>query len=103
LTIDENTRTVSVESRDWLEASKDMQIRSYLLLVGKMDILTESLERSTQFTMVGYETPIPMSGEYESTLLTERLNEAYCDDDIEPEEREFLDLTREHFSRLDDE
>ncbi len=35
--------------------------------------------------------------------LTERLNEAYRDDDLEPEEREFLDLTREHFSRLDDE
>jgi hypothetical protein len=35
--------------------------------------------------------------------LTERLSEAYSGDDLEPEEREFLDLTREHFSRLDDE
>jgi hypothetical protein len=35
--------------------------------------------------------------------LTERLNEAYRDDNLEPEEREFLELTREHFSRLDDE
>jgi hypothetical protein len=35
--------------------------------------------------------------------VTERLNEAYRDDELEPEEREFLDLTREHFSRLDDE
>jgi hypothetical protein len=35
--------------------------------------------------------------------LTERLNEAYHDDELEPEEREFLELSREHFSRLDDE
>jgi hypothetical protein len=35
--------------------------------------------------------------------LTERLNEVYRDDDLEPEEQEFLELTREHFSRLDDE
>jgi len=34
--------------------------------------------------------------------LTERLNEAYRNDQLEPEEREFLDLTREHFSRLDE-
>jgi len=33
--------------------------------------------------------------------LTERLNEAYGDD-LEPEEREFLELTKERFSRLDD-
>ncbi len=33
---------------------------------------------------------------------TERLNEAYREDGLEPEEREFLELTREHFSRLDD-
>ena len=35
--------------------------------------------------------------------LSERLDEAYRDDELEPVEREFLDLTREHFSRLDDE
>ena len=35
--------------------------------------------------------------------VVERLNEAYADDELEPQEREFLDLTREHFSRLDDE
>jgi hypothetical protein len=34
--------------------------------------------------------------------ITERLNEAYQDDDLEPEEREFLELSREHFSRLDE-
>ncbi len=35
--------------------------------------------------------------------ITERLNEAHRDNDLEPEEREFLELTREHFSRLDEE
>jgi hypothetical protein len=35
--------------------------------------------------------------------IGERLNEAYRDDDLEPEDREFLELSREHFSRLDDE
>jgi hypothetical protein len=35
--------------------------------------------------------------------LSERLDEAYRDDELEPVEREFLELTREHFSRLDDE
>jgi hypothetical protein len=40
---------------------------------------------------------------HDEMTLIERLNEAYHDDELEPEEREFLDLTREHFSRLDDE
>ena len=40
---------------------------------------------------------------HDEKTLEERLNEAYRDDDLEPEEREFLELTREHFSRLDDE
>ncbi len=53
-----------------------------------MDILAESLEHSTQFTMTGHENPASPN--------------AYRDDELEPEEREFLDLTREHFSRLDD-
>ena len=35
--------------------------------------------------------------------LAERVNEAYRDDYLEAEEQEFLELTREHFSRLDDE
>jgi hypothetical protein len=103
LTIDENTKTVSIGSRDWLEASKELLIRSHLFQVGEMHILAESLERSTQFTMTGYENPVPVNTEYEGALLTERLNNAYRDDELEPEEREFLDLTREHFSRLDDE
>jgi hypothetical protein len=33
--------------------------------------------------------------------VNERLNEAYRDDELEPQEREFLNLTREHFSRFD--
>ena len=88
MTIDENTMTVSIGSRDWLEVSKDWMIRSHLFQVGKMDILAKSWEPSTQFTMTGHENPVSP--------------EAYRDDELEPEEREFLDLTREHFSRLDD-
>ncbi len=38
----------------------------------------------------------------QSKSVTERLNEAYRDDELEPQEREFLDLSREHFSRLDE-
>jgi hypothetical protein len=41
-------------------------------------------------------------GQHHKTLA-ERLDDAYRDDELEPEEREFLDLTREHFSRLNDE
>lgn len=46
-----------------------------------------------------FTTPIRQEGK----MLTERLDEAYRNDDLEPEEREFLELSREHFSRLDDE
>jgi len=35
--------------------------------------------------------------------LAERLDEAYRNDHLEPQEREFLELAKEHFSRLDDE
>jgi hypothetical protein len=35
--------------------------------------------------------------------LAERLDEAYRNDHLEPQEREFLELAQEHFSRLDDE
>jgi len=45
-----------------------------------------------------FTTPIP----HDEKTLTERLNDAYRNDHLEPEEREFLDLTREHFSRLDE-
>lgn len=79
---------MSIGSRDWLEASQGLLIQSHLFRVGKMDILAESLEHSTQFTMTGHENPASPN--------------AYRDDELEPEEREFLDLTREHFSRLDD-
>ncbi len=88
MTIDENTKTVSIGSRDWLEASKGLLIRSHLFLVGEMNVLAESWGHSTQFTMTGHENPVSP--------------DAYSDSELEPEEREFLDLTREHFSRLDD-
>ena len=35
--------------------------------------------------------------------LAERLDEAYRNDYLEPQEQEFLELAKEHFSRLDDE
>ena len=103
MSFDENTRTISVGSQEWLEASKNMEIRGYLPPEGAVEITTELLEHVTQFTAPSYEIPTPRSREYESGRLTERLNKAYRSDELEPEEREFLELTREHFSRLDDE
>jgi hypothetical protein len=88
LTIDENTKTVSIGSRDWPEVGKDWIIQSHLFRVVKWDVLAESWEPSTQITMTGRENPAAP--------------DAYRDDELEPEEREFLDLTREQFSRLDD-
>lgn len=58
MALDENTRTTSVGSRDWLEASKELRIQGYLPAVGKVDIITEFLESSTQVTMTGYGIPI---------------------------------------------
>ena len=83
-----NTLTMNVGSRNWLEA-------------GDMRVIPEFFEQSTLYTAPRYDLPVP-SREYENSWLTKRLNEAYRDDELEPEEREFLDLTREHFSRLDD-
>jgi hypothetical protein len=59
---------------------------------GSMEVLYST--RRTTFTFPIYP--------HEKTL-TERLNEVYRDDELEPEEREFLELAREHVSRLDDE
>lgn len=103
MSFDENTQTMNVGSSDWLEASKDMKIRSYLPPVGNVRITVRPVEQDAQITITGYELPILVGGEYEGARLAERLNEAYHGDELEPEEREFLELTREHFSRLDDE
>ena len=46
MSFDENTQTMSVGSRDWLEASKDMQIRSYLPPMGNVKITGESVEHN---------------------------------------------------------
>lgn len=102
MSFNETPQTISVGSRDWLGASKDMEIRGYLPPEGTVEVTAELLEYVTQFTVTSYEIPVPANRDYESALLTERLNDAYRDDELEPEEREFLDLTREHFSRLDD-
>ena len=98
MSFDENTKTMNVEAREWLEASEIVEVRGYLLPVETV----EPMQSSIQFTATGFEIPVPTGREHQSTSLTARLNEAYRDDVLEPEEREFLELTREHFSRLDE-
>lgn len=65
----------------------------------KMETRTGLIEVRSSARRLTFTTPIPR----DEKTLTERLNEAYRNDHLEPEEREFLDLTREHFSRLGDE
>ena len=65
----------------------------------KMETRTGLMEVHSSTHRTTFTTPI----RHDEKTLTERLNEAYRDDELEPEEREFLELTREHFSRLDDE
>jgi hypothetical protein len=48
LTIDENRQTMSVGSRDWIEASKDMKMASYLPTVSNIGVTAEPVERETQ-------------------------------------------------------
>jgi hypothetical protein len=48
MSFDENTQTMSVGSQDWLEASKGMQIRSYLSPMGNVEITGESVEHNPQ-------------------------------------------------------
>ena len=48
MSFDENTQTMSVGSQDWLEATKGMQIRSYLPPMGNVEITGESVEHNTQ-------------------------------------------------------
>ena len=38
LSYDENTQSISIGTRDWLEASEEMQVRSYLPPVDNVDI-----------------------------------------------------------------
>lgn len=102
MSFNENTQTMNVGSHDWLEASKDMQIRSYLPSAGYAEIITGPATQDIEQTTTACGIPVPMSVRHENVRLTERLNEAYRDDELEPEEREFLELTREHFTRLDD-
>jgi hypothetical protein len=96
LSFDENTQTMNVEARDWLETGEIVEVRGYLLPVDTV----EPVEKSTPLTVMGFEVPVRTDGSNEGARLTERLNEAYRNDHLEPQEREFLDLTREHFSRL---
>jgi hypothetical protein len=81
MSFDENTQTTSVGSRDWLEASKGMEIRGYLPPVDTVELTTESLEQSTQFTATGYLIPVPTSGE------------------LEQEDEEFLAQLKEYHGR----
>jgi hypothetical protein len=48
MSFDENTHTMSVGSQDWLEASKGMQIRSYLSPMGNVEITGESVAHNAQ-------------------------------------------------------
>lgn len=66
-------------------------VGSYLVATGGDAAALLSYEPDTWFKFVPPKT------------VAERLEEAYGGDELEPQEREFLDLTREHFSRLDDE
>jgi hypothetical protein len=63
-----------------------------------METRTGSMEVRSSARRLTFTTPIPQ----DEKTLTERLNEAFRNNHLEPEEREFLDLTREHFSRLDE-
>lgn len=101
MSYNENTQTMNIGSNDWLEASKDndMQIRSYLTPVGNVRIIVRPTEQDTQIIVTGYERLVLAGGEYENTRLAERLNEAYQDDELAPEEKELLDLTAEQFGR----
>jgi len=99
MSFDENTQTMSVGSRDWLEASKDMQIQGYLPPAGGVYITIGSLGQSIQFAVTSYQVPVLMDGEHQGARLAERLNEAYQDDELEPKERELLNLAAEQFGR----
>ena len=48
MSFDEDTQTMSVGSSDWLEASKNMEIRSYLPPVGNVVITAMPVERDAQ-------------------------------------------------------
>ena len=95
MTFDEN-KTMNLGTHDWLQASRNMHIRvqSYLPSVSEAEIAVDSVERYIQLTVPSYEIPVP---------LAERLDEAYRDDALTPEERELLDDAANQFgSRLSD-
>jgi hypothetical protein len=66
---------------------------------GSLSRSLAELEESQHITLEINEDPL---AEQRSEQLTSRLNDAYGGGP-EPEELEFLGLTREHFGRLDDE
>jgi hypothetical protein len=98
MSFDEGTQTMSVGSQDWLEASKNWQIRSYLPPVGDIEIAAGSVEQAIQLTATGYQIPVPMSREYESARLTEELNEVY-DGEMEEEEKQITQHVKEYHRR----
>jgi kynureninase len=73
LSFDEHTQTVSVGTNDWLEASKDMQIRGYLPPVSRVATTTGFLEPITQLTATGHEVPAPVGEDIEHALDTVNL------------------------------
>jgi len=73
--------------------------------VGLIDKVREYVEASTdeRVALLKNYAPDTWFKFVPPKTVAERLEEAYGDDELEPQEREFLDLSREHFSRLDDE
>ena len=99
MSFDENTQTMNVGSRDWLEASKDMRVQGYLPPTGAVHLVAGSLERSTQVTATGYGVRVLTNWDSEDAQLTEEINGVY-DEELEQEDEEFLAHVKSYQGRV---
>ncbi len=60
--------TDNVGSREWLQASKDIEIQGYLPSERTVDIAPASPEEDTQHAPTGHEIPVLSRGDFEEAL-----------------------------------
>lgn len=99
MSFDENTHTMNIGGRDWIEASKDMQVQGYLPPTSEVYVVTGLLEQSNQFTITGHGVHVFIDEVSESEQLIEEINDAY-DEELEQEDEEFLAHVKSYQGRV---
>lgn len=96
MSYNESTHTMNIGNDDWLKASEDMQIRSYLPHVSDTDITVVPVKQDIHF--MGFKIPVHRNEDYEDAELAEEGGRMQ-DEELEKEDEEFLTQLKEYHDR----